>query len=227
MTRVIVTPAILGVTAATTATRSSWILETVVVPSSVAARNSADALMAVAPSVAACPYARWRCPTARDPLSCRTLATAGRDVFLRTSARVPTLGSLPPFVPRLRPANASSCGSGSLTCFYDNCPSGSRTQAVCAGGNWTVETAACGTVTCDPDPSGSTSRTCSSGQICVVVNSGAFSYACMSNTCNISSVPQGPVSTQCTGMSTCSVHYSLMHGVTFICPTYICPPFCA
>jgi hypothetical protein len=135
-------------------------------------------------------------------------------------------GVTPPTCPETAPANASSCGSASLTCFYDNCPSGGRTQAVCAGGNWTVETAACGTVTCDPDPSGS-ARTCSSGQICVVVNSGASSYACMSNTCNISLVPQGPVSTQCTGMSTCSMHYSLTHGVTFICPTYVCPPFCA
>ena len=135
-------------------------------------------------------------------------------------------GVLPPICPETAPANASSCGSASLTCFYDNCPSGGRTQAVCAGGNWTVETAACGIVTCDPDPSGS-ARTCSSGQICVVVNSGAFLSACMSNTCNISSVPQGPISAQCAGMSMCSVHYSLTHGVTFICPTYVCPPFCA
>lgn len=54
----------------------------------------------------------------------------------------------PTYCPQTPPANASSCGSESLNCFYDYCPSGGRTQAVCAGGLWTVQTAACGTVTC-------------------------------------------------------------------------------
>jgi hypothetical protein len=132
-------------------------------------------------------------------------------------------GITPPTCPQTPPANASSCGSGSLTCFYDNCPSGSRTQAVCAGGNWTVETAACGTVTCDPDPSGS-ARTCSSGQVCVTV--GAYSFACVVNPCTTNPVVQNQVPAQCTYMSTCSVHYSLTNGVTFTCPNFLCPPFC-
>jgi hypothetical protein len=134
-------------------------------------------------------------------------------------------GITAPTCPQTPPANASSCGSAGLTCFYDNCPSGGRTQAVCAGGNWTVETAACGTVTCDPDPSGS-AHTCSSGQMCVIVNSGYFSYACMGNACTTSPVSQNQVPAQCTNMSTCSVHYSLTHGVTFLCPSFVCPPFC-
>jgi hypothetical protein len=136
-------------------------------------------------------------------------------------------GVTPPTCPQTPPANASSCGSASLTCFYDNCPSGGRTQAVCAGGNWTVETAACGTVTCDPDPIGF-GRTCASGQMCVIVNSGASTHACMSNTCTMTpgSAVQNPVSALCSNMSACSVHYSLTLGVTFICPTFVCPPFC-
>lgn len=119
----------------------------------------------------------------------------------------------PPACPSTPPANASSCGSTTMTCFYDNCPSTGRTQAVCTGGTWAVQTAACGTVSCN----GPTSLTCPSGQLCLITESGAVSAQCVSNSCG-----QGPVTPACgTTFGNCYTNALLTGGVTITCNT--CP----
>jgi hypothetical protein len=115
-----------------------------------------------------------------------------------------------PTCPQTPPTNTLSCGSASMTCFYDNCPSTGRTQARCAGGTWTVQTAACSTVNC-------ISRTCPSGQICLVTEGGAVGVQCVDNACG-----QGPVTAECgTGIGGCVVNATLTGGVTITCNT--CP----
>jgi hypothetical protein len=117
--------------------------------------------------------------------------------------------------PQAPPANGSSCGSTSMSCFYDNCPSGGRTQATCAGGLWTVQTGACGTVSCASAPG---SVTCPSGKICVVTESGSVGSQCVDNGCG-----QGPVTSQCANTATnvCTMSATLTTGVTFTCN--LCP----
>jgi hypothetical protein len=135
----------------------------------------------------------------------------------------------PPACPQTPPALGSACGSTNMTCFYDNCipstipcsvnncPSTGRTQAVCgASGTWTVQTAACGTVSCTSSP-GLSFGTCPSGQICVVTQSGTVGTQCVANTCG-----QGPVTPACgTTLSSCVVNASLTSGVSITCNT--CP----
>jgi hypothetical protein len=122
-------------------------------------------------------------------------------------------GASPPTCPATPPTNASSCGSTNMTCFYDNCPGTSRTQAACAGGTWTVQSAACGKVSCN----GPSLLTCPSGQICLITEAGSVGAQCVDNACD-----QGPVSPQCgTSLSLCSMNATLTSGVTITCNT--CP----
>ena len=119
-------------------------------------------------------------------------------------------GVTPTTCPSTPPTNASSCGSTDMTCFYDNCPSTGRTQAGCAGGTWTVQTGACSTVNC-------ISRTCPSGQMCLVIEGGAVGVQCVDNACG-----QGPVTPECgTTSGGCVVNATLTSGVEITCNT--CP----
>ena len=118
-----------------------------------------------------------------------------------------------PACPSVAPANASSCGNTSMTCFYDGCPSTNRTQAVCSGGTWAVQTAACGSITCN----GPSTLTCPSGQMCLITEAGAVQAQCVTNSCG-----QGPVGPECgTTLGNCTVNASLTTGVTITCNT--CP----
>jgi len=78
-----------SVTAATTATRFSWILELVGVLAQAAARTSVAAPTAPTPTAAGRLCARWRSPSARRPMSCRTPATATRAASCKASALLP------------------------------------------------------------------------------------------------------------------------------------------
>jgi hypothetical protein len=137
----------------------------------------------------------------------------------------------PPGCPQTPPTNGSSCGPPSMipstiSCFYDNCipstipcsvnncPSTGRTQATCGtDGAWSVQTAACGTVSCN----GPSALACPSGQMCLITESGAVSAHCVANTCG-----SGPVTPACgTALSSCVVNASLIGGVTITCNT--CP----
>jgi hypothetical protein len=132
----------------------------------------------------------------------------------------------PPACPQNPPTNGSSCGSMSMSCFYDNCipstmpcsvnncPSTGRTQATCgADGAWSVQTAACGTVSCN----GPSTLTCPPGQMCLITESGTVSAQCVTNTCG-----SGPVTPECgTTLGSCGVNASLISGVTITCNT--CP----
>ena len=115
-----------------------------------------------------------------------------------------------PACPQTAPANGSSCGSNSMSCFYDGCPSTSRTQATCTGGTWSVQTAACGSVSCIGSPA---VTTCQSGQLCLITESGTIGVQCVSNTCG-----QGPISPACaSGLAGCVVNATLNGGVTITC----------
>jgi hypothetical protein len=116
--------------------------------------------------------------------------------------------------PQTAPTNGSSCGSTSMSCFYDNCPSGGRTQATCNGGVWAVQTGACGTVTCTQAPG---VNTCPSGQICLVTASGTIGAQCVANSCG-----SGPVTPECgTALGGCVVNASIASGATIFCN--LCP----
>jgi len=134
----------------------------------------------------------------------------------------------PPACPQSPPTNGSSCGLPStIPCFYDNCipstmpcsnnncPSTGRTQATCgADSAWSVQTAACGAVSC-ASPAGT--RTCPSGQMCLITEGGTLGVQCVANTCG-----QGPVTPECgTTLGSCVVNASLISGVTITCNT--CP----
>lgn len=115
-----------------------------------------------------------------------------------------------PACPQTAPTNGSSCGSNSLSCFYDNCPSTGRTQATCTGGTWSVQTAGCGNVSCLGSPA---VTTCPSGQICLIVESGTIGVQCVNNTCGL-----GPISLACaSGLAGCVVNATLNGGVTMTC----------
>jgi hypothetical protein len=119
--------------------------------------------------------------------------------------------------PQTPPGNNTACGSTSLACFYDNCPSTGRTQAICSGVNWAVQTGSCGTVSCVGYGYPGV-MTCPSGQVCLITESGAIMARCVSNGCG-----QGPVTDQCiSGAIGCSMGFSLTSGVTMTCNA--CPP---
>ena len=115
-----------------------------------------------------------------------------------------------PACPQTAPASGSSCGSTSMSCFYDNCPGTGRTQATCTGGTWSVQTAACGNVSCLGSPA---VTTCPSGQLCLIVESGTIGVMCVNNACG-----QGPISPACaSGLAGCVVNATLNGGVTITC----------
>jgi hypothetical protein len=87
------------------------------------------------------------------------------------------------------PPGATSCPKEGFKCFYDDCPATGRTIATCTGGTWAVATGACGTVTGDCV---AYSKTCASGQLCLLTITGAITPSCIANTCGA-----GPITPQC------------------------------
>jgi hypothetical protein len=134
---------------------------------------------------------------------------------LKTACAGTDAGVTTPTCPSAAPTQGTACGSASLSCFYDNCPSSGRTQATCSGGTWSVQTGACGAVTCAGYPN--SSFTCASGKVCVVTAGGTITAGCADNGCGT-----GPISDRCVaGASGCAVNASATGGVTFTCNT--CP----
>jgi hypothetical protein len=89
-----------------------------------------------------------------------------------------------------------------------------RAQVLTEAGTRSVQTGACGSLTCVgyPDPT----FTCASGKVCIVTAGGAISATCANNGCGA-----GAVSNQCVaGASGCTMNASTS-GVTFTCNT--CP----
>jgi hypothetical protein len=152
-------------------------------------------------------------PLCALPYTLAYTANCYEGCVLQTECAKNDAAVTPATCPSTPPANASSCGSTSMTCFYDSCPSTGRTQAVCSGGAWAVQTAACGTVSCN----GPSALTCTSGQMCLITESGAVSANCVANTCG-----SGPVTPACgTTLGSCVVNATLVGGVTITCNT--CP----
>ena len=126
----------------------------------------------------------------------------------------------PATCPQTPPANASGCGSGSVTCFYEDCASTGRTLAVCAGGTWTVQTAACGPggpMSCSAN---GTTSTCTAGEMCVITTSVGGAYLVRAD-CRPTCGP-GLVTPQCidNAGNNCFATYSLTSGVTVNCSNY-------
>ena len=121
----------------------------------------------------------------------------------------------PATCPQTPPANASACGGGSLTCFYEDCASTGRTLATCSGRTWTVQTAACGPVTCSSLLGQTT--TCLAGQACVITTSIGGAYQ-VTPGCYSSCGP-GLFNPQCVNGAgdNCSGSYSLTSGVSISC----------
>jgi len=123
----------------------------------------------------------------------------------------------PPTCPQAPPTDAASCGTVGYSCFYEDCAGAGRTQAVCASGTWTIQTAACSSMTCAGAGAPTTTLTCAAGKICVRTTSGGGVYmvqpSCVDNTCG-----KGPISPQCLPSlpGSCSASYSLS-GVEIDC----------
>lgn len=123
----------------------------------------------------------------------------------------------PATCPQEPPTSGTACGSGTYACYYENCSAAGRTEAKCAAGKWTVESAPCSTVSCAGAGIVSTVLTCAVGQICVRTTGGGGAYvitpSCVSNTCG-----NGPVSPQCLPAleGTCGIMTSLS-GATVSC----------
>jgi len=120
--------------------------------------------------------------------------------------------------PATPPLPGVSCAAG-MKCYYEDCAGAGRTIASCDSTahptpQWTVTSAACGTVHCST-PS---TQTCASGEICVVTAGGAVSAMCVKNTCGAGSISCGCVQS-CFG--DCIVTGSTEQGVSIYCSS--CP----
>lgn len=121
-----------------------------------------------------------------------------------------------PVCPQIAPSKGASCGVVDYSCFYEDCAGTGRTQAVCTAGTWSVQTAACGPITCAGAGVLAQTVTCAAGQVCVRTTSGGGAYmvtpSCAANNCGA-----GPVSPQCIqGASDCGLSSSLS-GIEVSC----------
>ena len=128
--------------------------------------------------------------------------------------------------PSTAPSNGGSCGGTSLSCLYQDCAGAGRTQAVCQGGAWSVQTVSCDSVACkgggvyhDGDV------ICGSGQICVHTTGGGGAYivtpSCATNNCGSSPVSLSCVqglSGSCAVVSDSEINCSLQSCTGSTCP---------
>lgn len=123
----------------------------------------------------------------------------------------------PPTCPQTPPTNATACGGVDFRCAYEDCAGAGRSQATCASGTWTTQTAACTTTTCPGAGAMTSTLTCAAGKLCVRTTSGGGVYmvqpACVDNACG-----KGPIAPQCLPSlsGSCSASYSLS-GVEINC----------
>jgi len=118
--------------------------------------------------------------------------------------------------PQSPPIDAAPCGSTAFTCFYDDCPNGGRTLAICSSGAWSVTIGSSCAVNCT-GPGLIYPVSCTGGQVCVITGGGARMASCSQSTCG-----QGPVSAACAGAAGCQFSASLTSGAIFNCPSS-CP----
>jgi hypothetical protein len=142
-------------------------------------------------------------------------STCFEGCVLKTACAATDAGVATPTCPPAAPTQGAACGSATLSCFYDDCPTTGRTEASCSGGTWSVQTGACGAFTCAGYPDAA--FTCASGQVCIITAGGAINATCADNGCG-----SGAVGEQCiAGASGCTLYASATGGVTFTCNT--CP----
>ena len=138
-----------------------------------------------------------------------TIVTGGK---IGTGGTLATGGSSSVACPSKAPAASSPCTSTNLSCFYEDCAGAGRTQATCgSNGTWSVDTAACGTVTCS-NYGVISPTTCQPGQYCRITYAGASYAMCVTSTCG-----QGPVTDSCLSSYSCSVSKSLTGGIIVSC----------
>ena len=138
-----------------------------------------------------------------------TIATGGK---IGTGGTLATGGSSSVACPSMAPAASSPCTSTNLSCFYEDCAGAGRTQATCgSNGTWSIDTAACGTITCS-NYGVISPTTCQPGQYCRITYAGASYAMCVTSTCG-----QGPVTDSCLSSYSCSVSKSLTNGIIVSC----------
>ena len=138
-----------------------------------------------------------------------TIVTGGK---IGTGGTLATGGSSSVACPSKAPAASSPCTSTNLSCFYEDCAGAGRTQATCgSNGTWSVDTAACGTITCS-NFGVISPTTCQPGQYCRITYAGASYAMCVTSTCG-----QGPVTDSCLSSYSCSVSKSLTGGIIVSC----------
>lgn len=149
--------------------------------------------------------------TASGGVSGGATATGGTTASGGAVATGGSGGAVSPGTCPATPPTAGEPCNDPPRCFYDACPSGSRTLATCNNNAWTVEEGTSCAVQCTGFPS---AMSCPAGTFCRVSAGGAIFAQCEQNTCGT-----GPVSAACT--ANCAVTYSLEAGVTVTCNT--CP----
>jgi hypothetical protein len=123
----------------------------------------------------------------------------------------------PPTCPQTPPTSGSDCGSFDHSCTYEDCANAGRTQAACASGTWTIQTAACAAQACAGEGTNAVTITCSAGKICVRTTSGGGAYlvypSCVDNTCG-----NGPITPECIqGLTGSCLSSGSLSGVQINC----------
>lgn len=97
-----------------------------------------------------------------------------------------------PACPARPPTSGTSCGPVDHPCIYDDCAGQGHTQATCANGTWSVQTTACGALTCEGVGVTPAAVTCAAGQVCVRTSVSnvvpMIKPTCVDNTCGTSAV---------------------------------------
>jgi hypothetical protein len=128
-----------------------------------------------------------------------------------------------PACPETPPADQTACEPVDHPCFYEDCTNRGRTLATCTSDRWTVQTTACGSVTCEGVGVSPLGITCDAGQVCVRTSTSNVVHtvkpACVANTCGAS-----PITPECIGglSGDCSVEVSASGGDIYC----ILPPPC-
>lgn len=135
-------------------------------------------------------------------------ATGGSETVATTSSGA---GGPPPTArcPEAIPVPETECLQNGPTCYYGDCEDGQRTVAICLASGWTLEARPCTSFFCTEE--------CQPGEICRVLQGGAYLAECIPNPCGT-----GPVTCQCVspGCGPCWVNDS-SGGITVTCDT--CP----
>ena len=116
------------------------------------------------------------------------------------------------------PTAGQECGQLD-TCYYEDCGAAGLVFATC-GGTWSVETRECSGSQCE-SPTSITYKTCSTGQLCVRLESGIVIADCKDNPCKDGIVTS--LSCLRNAYPDCSVNIAPWNGIIIHCQASGCP----